>query len=254
MQGALGPDDGDAGSVTVADRHDPPPIRSFLYDEVYRQLIRLIERQEYRTGTKLPTELELAARFGVSRPIVRRALDMLRDADYVATRKGSGTIVVRRTIAAEPRFPPLATVADLQQFYEYRIGLEATIAHTAAERRTDADLAAIATSLERCETTLEQGESRLASDLNFAFHRAVAVASGNRFFIATLEALPNFVGDVPLKKVLGATETDNYAWRVHREHQAIFGAIRDRDPALARGLMIDHIAAAMRFVFENTRV
>ncbi len=228
--------------------------RSFLYEEVHRQLVRLIERQEFLRGSKLPTEMELAERFGVSRPIVRRALDMLREGGYVATRKGSGTIVTHGRTTAGPQFSPLTTVADLQQFYEYRIGLEGQTAHLAAERRSDQDLEAIAKALARSEAALEHGESRLAMDLNFAFHRAVAVASGNRFSIATLEALPNFVGNVPLKRVIQDSHGADYAWQIHREHQAILDAIRDRDGQLARALMVDHISTAMRYVFANTKV
>ncbi|MEO1020482.1 MAG: FadR/GntR family transcriptional regulator [Pseudomonadota bacterium] len=228
--------------------------RSFLYEEVYRQLVRLIERQEYPTGTKLPTELELAARFGVSRPIIRRALDMLRDAEFVATRKGSGTVVVRPATPVGPQFQPLVTIADLQQFYEYRIGVEGQIAEAAAARRTAEDLEAITRTLKRCEAALSQSGSGLAADLNFEFHRAVALASGNRFSIATVQALPNLVGDTPLKQAVSPIRGHAYGWQVHGEHEAIFDAIRDHDPDQARALMVDHIKGAMRFVFANTKV
>lgn len=233
---------------------EAPAQRSFLYEEVYRQIVRLIERQEFLKGARLPTEMELAERFGVSRPIVRRALDLLREADYVTTRKGSGTVVIRGPAKPGPQFQPLTTIADLQQFYEFRIGLEGQTAFTAASRRSEQDLAALALTIGRTEAVLEQGERRLATDLNFDFHRAVALASGNRFSVATLQALPNFIGDVPLKQVFVSVGNESYAWQAHAEHKAIFEAIRDRDGQLARSLMVDHITAAMRFVFEQTRV
>ncbi len=233
---------------------ETPAQRSFLYEEVYRQIVRLIERQEFLKGAKLPTEMELAERFGVSRPIVRRALDLLREADYVTTRKGSGTVVIRGPAQTGPQFQPLATIADLQQFYEFRVGLEGQTAFTAAARRSEQDLEALAAAIGRTEAVLEQGERRLATDLNFDFHRAVALASGNRFSVATLQALPNFVGDVPLKQVFVSVGNESYAWQAHAEHKAIFEAIRNRDGQLARSLMVDHITAAMRFVFERTKV
>lgn len=233
---------------------ESPAQRSFLYDEVYRQIVRLIERQEFLRGTRLPTEMELCERFGVSRPIVRRALDMLREADYVTTRRGSGTVVIRGPAKLGPQFEPLGTIADLQQFYEYRIGLEGQTAFGAATRRSERDLAMLAQALERTGAVLDQGERRLATDLNFDFHRAVAEASGNRFSIATLQSLPNFVGDVPLKQVFVSVGNESYAWQAHAEHKAIFEAIRDRDSELARALMVEHITSAMRFVFAHTRV
>ena len=239
------PDETTAGGVEIA--------RSYLHEEVYRQIVRLIERGEFPGGTRLPTEFELAGRFGVSRPIVRRALEQLRERGYVTTRKGSGTIV--STDVAGPRlaFPVLSSVADLQQFYEFRIALEGQIAAQAAERRTERDLAAMTEATDRADTALSQGNYQLCTDLNFAFHRAVAAASGNRFFLATLEALPNLVGETALRRRFGPlAQEDSRQRRLLEEHRRILRAIEAREPQRARDLMTDHIAAAMKFVFEHT--
>lgn len=238
-------DEAAAGSPEIA--------RSYLHEEVYRQIVRLIERGEFPGGTRLPTEFELAARFGVSRPIVRRALEQLREGGYVATRKGSGTIV--STDVAGPRlaFPVLSSVADLQQFYEFRIALEGQIAAQAAERRGERDLAAMIEATDRADTALGQGNYQLCTDLNFAFHRAVAAASSNRFFLATLEALPNLVGETSLRRRFGPLSLEESRQRrLLEEHRQILRAIEERDARRARTLMTDHIAAAMKFVFEHT--
>ena len=239
------PDETTAGGGEIA--------RSYLHEEVYRQIVRLIERGEFPGGTRLPTEFELAGRFGVSRPIVRRALEQLRERGYVTTRKGSGTIV--STDVAGPRlaFPVLSSVADLQQFYEFRIALEGQIAAQAAERRTERDLAAMTEATDRADAALAQGNYQLCTDLNFAFHRAVAAASGNRFFLATLEALPNLVGETALRRRFGPlAQEDSRQRRLLEEHRRILRAIEAREPQRARDLMTDHIAAAMKFVFEHT--
>jgi GntR family transcriptional regulator len=47
-------------------------------------------------GTKLPTESELATRFGVSRATVREAVTSLVEAGYVTRRHGSGSYVAER--------------------------------------------------------------------------------------------------------------------------------------------------------------
>ena len=47
----------------------------------------------YRTGDKLPTEAELADRFGVNRHTVRHALSALIDDGLVRTRRGAGAFV-----------------------------------------------------------------------------------------------------------------------------------------------------------------
>ncbi len=236
---------GDDGGVEIA--------RSYLHEEVHRQIVRLIERGEFPGGTRLPTEFELAARFGVSRPIVRRALELLREQGYVTTRKGSGTVVSPEVAGARPAFPVLSSVADLQQFYEFRIALEGQIAARAAERRGERDLAAMIEATDRADVALGQGNYQLCTDLNFAFHRAVAAASGNRFFLATLEALPNLVGETALRRRFGPlAQEETRQRRLLEEHRRILRAIEERDAPRARSLMTDHIAAAMAFVFEHT--
>jgi|ERR1035437_3490136 GntR family transcriptional regulator len=63
----------------------------------YRQLANLIrdaiERGEFAPGSVLPSEPELAERYGVGRPTVNRALTILRTEGLVRVQRGRGTIV-----------------------------------------------------------------------------------------------------------------------------------------------------------------
>lgn len=63
----------------------------------YRQLADMlrsaIESGEYAPGSLLPSEPDLAARYGVSRPTVNRAVSILRAEGLVRVERGRGTIV-----------------------------------------------------------------------------------------------------------------------------------------------------------------
>ena len=48
-------------------------VRRSAADEVRFQLVGLIDTGQLKVGDRLPSEAELARRFGVSRPIVREA-------------------------------------------------------------------------------------------------------------------------------------------------------------------------------------
>ena len=62
-------------------------------ERVYESLFYAIATGKIAPGSKLPAELELAALFDVSRPVVRQALDRLREDQLVDSRRGSGTIL-----------------------------------------------------------------------------------------------------------------------------------------------------------------
>ncbi len=223
-----------------------------LAERVADQLRRLIARGEFPRGVRLPSEFELAARFSVSRPVLRAALAALREEGFVSSTRGSGTTVLRGPDPGALRFPLIGTIADLEQFFEYRILVEGEIARLAALRRTPEALAEIEAVLDEPQQVLALGAPELARDANFRFHRAVARATGNAFHVATIEQLPNLVGQGPVE-VRNFDEAD-MARRVallNAEHRSILEAIRARDASRASAEMQAHIAAARLHVYER---
>jgi GntR family transcriptional regulator len=70
------------------------PLAEVLSDAIARELIL---SEEVPPGTLLPSEKDLVARYGVSRPTVREALLMLQQSGLVAMRHGVGTYVLPRS-------------------------------------------------------------------------------------------------------------------------------------------------------------
>ena len=79
-----------------------------LHHQVYLDLRTAIEAGEWRIGDRLPTERELAARYGCSLITVRRALDDLSREGRLERARGRGTFVtsppIVRDIAARASF------------------------------------------------------------------------------------------------------------------------------------------------------
>jgi GntR family transcriptional regulator, transcriptional repressor for pyruvate dehydrogenase complex len=235
----------------AADETPAGPPRK-LADIVHDQVFRLIARGEFPAGCKLPPEEALGARFGVSRPVVRAALARLREHGYVRSQRGSGSVVIRGEEPGAFRFPPIRTVADLLRSYEFRITVEAAAAALAAERRTEADIEAIAATLEQARDVLADGALHLLPDLNYAFHRAVGQSTQNPFYLHTLEMLPTFVGrDRVDQQAFGAEDQVRRQRQVHAEHGTIFEAVRQGDTRRARLEMERHIASARDYVLER---
>jgi GntR family transcriptional regulator len=64
-----------------------------LYHQLAEELLAQIHAGSYGAGAKLPSEHELAERYGVGRPTVRQATDVLVQRGLLTRRRGSGTFV-----------------------------------------------------------------------------------------------------------------------------------------------------------------
>lgn len=66
------------------------------WGQVQRDLRRRIEQSEFASGSRIPSEAELVAHYGVSRETVRRAIEMLVADGLLFARRGSGTFVTEQ--------------------------------------------------------------------------------------------------------------------------------------------------------------
>jgi len=83
-----------------------PATPSFqpLYLQIKALLVRSLASGEWAPGTPIPSELELAARYGVSHGTVRKAIDALASDNLVVRRQGKGTYVATHTEEAQSTF------------------------------------------------------------------------------------------------------------------------------------------------------
>ena len=68
-----------------------------LYVQIRELLERALEAGEWPPGTMIPSEIELASRFGVSPGTVRKAVGALAGANVLVRRQGKGTFVATHT-------------------------------------------------------------------------------------------------------------------------------------------------------------
>lgn len=159
-------------------------------DAVTRALVDGIRSCVAQPGTRLPSDRELAAYFGISRPVVREALDQLRRAGIVEVRRGSGGGVFVRSLAIPT--PLLTDRTDLRreeirQLLEARRSIETTCALLCAENASEADLDGLAELAHDLEALHERPEDFI--ELDVRFHLRIASLSGNgplEGFLATV--------------------------------------------------------------------
>lgn len=222
------------------------PARN-LTDEVTERIKREISSGRLKPGTRLPTEQELMTAMGVSRTVVREAVAALRADGLVTTRQGSGAYVAADVSRVPFRIDPegLSSIEDVLAVMELRQAIEVEAAALAAERITPRRLAPMSRALRAIESAIRKGEGAINED--FAFHLAIAEASGNPRFAEFLEFLGRHV--IPRQSVRVAlsppAEQRQYLLRIQREHGRIHEAIRNGDPGAARTAMRRHLTGSL---------
>lgn len=230
-------------------------IKIETYPSQIAKLIRAsILAGKLSVNERLPTEEELAARFGVSRPTIREALKRLAAQNLVRSRRGpsGGTFVNGPNL--EEAMDNLAAVATMlvsvgdipmSEICEARQQFEGICVRLAAARRTDQQLEALATELE-VQKSLDLSDMDFCSS-DVRFHRTIVDAAGNallRFLMAAVvEALQ------PVFNLIVFRYRDRR--EIIKHHQAILENLRrgDADGAAAvfeeqMAYLKDHYARA----------
>lgn len=228
--------------------------RPHLAEHIVAALTEEITSGRLRHGDRLPTEQFLSENFGVSRNVVREAIASLRSKGLVQSRQGLGAFVSLAPEASETLGPVSTQLLQgdntIRNMFEVRATLEAQAAALAAVSMTPRKLKAIRDAVDRMRFEGEPTAATVNADLDF--HRAVAAASGNDY----LEAMIRTVLE-PMRPLIATNFArhgpmfGNIPHAARDEHEALVQAFADKDAALARRLMGEHIvAAASRFGYE----
>ena len=221
-----------------------------LADQLYGQILERIVSGAIQAGEKLPSENELCRAFEVSRPTVREALLRLHADGLVSTRQGSGTVVQKRPSGQLMRLSRSSDVAEMLRCMEVRLALEGQAARLAASRRTSLQLARIGQALEAIRSSFDRGA--VPTGVDFAFHVAVASASGNTMFVDMLQSIHGTIHQ-SMTVALGLTHAGSAdrARRVFEEHAAIHDAIVRGDADSADLMMRYHLSRARQRVTDG---
>jgi GntR family transcriptional repressor for pyruvate dehydrogenase complex len=229
-----------------------PRPRERLGDQLYGQILEQIVSGALKEGDKLPSENQICQAFGVSRPTVREALMRLHADGLVTTRQGSGTVVQKRPSEHLTRLAKVSDVAGMLRCQEVRIALEGESARLAALRRTTVETEGIGAALDALRVAFDG--SGVPADADYAFHLAIARASGNNLFADILEMLNKTVQHA-MTVALGITRTGSKerARRVVEEHEAIAEAIARGDGEAADLAMRYHLHRSRQRMMDGQR-
>lgn len=207
-----------------------------MQDEVKR----LITSGEWKAGTKIPSENELASMMGVSRVSVRSALQRLSSLGLIESRQGGGTFVCELDGSQNLNtLVPFAMLSGENQKYmvEFRRIIESEATYLVAVRSTEEDVGRLWEQWERYRQSEQKNSmSEESMELDLEFHLTLLQSTRNPMFTQ----MGNILKDTIMENI-------RYAWgqTEHNKgvdsHKQIISAIEKHDPAAARSAMWDHM-------------
>jgi GntR family transcriptional repressor for pyruvate dehydrogenase complex len=217
----------------------PAIRRQNLYEQVIEHLQDYIIRNALQPGDRLPTEGELAMRFGVGRQSVREAVKVLESRGIIETRPRKGSRLKKvstRHLADHLRFMLELDAVTVKEMAAARLAIEKALLPLAIEHADAEDFRRMERAVVRMRELTARGETFADADLEF--HQAIAAATRNRVLKGLGGMLHEFFAQ--LRSHIAPNEKAQR--QSIEEHERIYDALRNRDLAAALHLMDEHLS------------
>ncbi|MFG2192949.1 GntR family transcriptional regulator [Streptomyces sp. NPDC048639] len=198
-----------------------PPVVHSLREQIREHIVSGIISGRWKPGERI-VERRIAVELEVSQAPVREALRELEALRLIESTPNKGVRV--RSLA----------VADLEEIYPVRAGLEQIAAELAAPRLGE-DVSVLEPEVAALHEADRAGDAEAQVRHTVAFHRELVRASGNSVLLHTWESLGIEVWTALSIRWLG-TRQQAYA----EEHEAVVAAFRRKDPRVGE-LIKEHV-------------
>lgn len=215
--------------------------RNTLSHQVLEQIVKLLESGQLKPGDKLPTEMELMEKLGVSRPVIREALSSLETLEVITKRPRGGTFFNKK-IGKTPFMVMLALSTDnLPAIIEARMALELGLVTLSAEKITDEDLGKLKETIDSIAINTDGSYGIYDRE----FHRIIALSAKNPVVEGMIDSL--LITHGKTDSLIKYREPDITV----EHHTAIYEALAKRDPYEAYKQMYKHLNYVRQKILKN---
>jgi DNA-binding FadR family transcriptional regulator len=215
----------------------------------------MIAHRELVDGDWLPTEADLMARFGVSRPTLREAFRLLEGDSLVAIRRGppgGARVTVPGPKAVADLFGMVLMLSNttIDDVWDAREAIEPPAVRLVAETASESELNELITALSRVRAVLD--DPLTFTTAGVAFHVKLVALSGNQTLTAIIGMLSEII-ERELAKTLAQVGPDSDEVR-HANYRALCGyekiteLINAGHGGKAEQFWRDHMESARRYL------
>lgn len=227
--------------------------RKNLVEMVFSALRENILSGKHRDGDRLPSQDTLCRQLGVSRTVMREALNKLSSLGLIETRQGQGTFV--RSPDAQSIMEPMYNALLLdesttRELLETRYYLETIIVRLAAQRVEDSGVAKLEEIIKQNEKHVNNGDLKAVVEDDVAFHQTLAEISQNsilRRFLETISAM--------LRRFLESYDRiPGTPSRAVNYHKRILQAVAQKDHERAEAEMREHLLDVIQILRKKHNI
>ena len=209
-----------------------------IVDTVFDKMMECIANREWTVGHKIPTENELAERFGASRSSIRQAVARLKALDLIESTRGSGTVLKKHQASSTlSDFIPtiLFEVEDNLQIFEFHKGIQIECAKLACFRYTEEQMEQLEYHLGQMRACYAQKDTNSAILHDLQYHKVICEMSGNVMFVRATELINQHLK----QSFLQICTSFDYAESIIM-HERLIDALKNHNPIFAASLMESH--------------
>jgi len=227
--------------------------RQSLAGQVADRLVDTIVNHRMKAGDSLPSESALASEYGVSRPVIREALQSLVALGIISTTPGRQAVICFPNISAMQKILEAAStiheISDVDILMA-RQAIELETAKQAALQHSDNEIEKLDLIIIEMRESLDSPDTYTSCDVRL--HETIALISNNQLLVYLVQALHGLTRRVVEEgeKMADADERQI----IQAQHEQLVAAIGGHDVAGAYEAMLDHFRTARaRFELATSR-
>ena len=221
--------------------------------EIAELIHQSIQSGEFEVGSRLPSEKELAERYGVGRPSVREALFLLQQQGYVEVMSGARAQVTAPngsflTEQLANLVKQTATRGGQAYMDQTRVLFEAGVAWQAAQTATEDDIKSLKEKLDANAAALGNTAEFIRTDV--AFHYELTAITRNPIFASVHDVMVQWLIE-QRTTTIHMPDADRLSVR---DHTAIYEAVAAHDAMRAFHEMTSHLRLIRQLYTKSKRL
>ncbi len=216
-----------------------------VVEQVMEHIKDLIASGQYKPGDKLPTENELAERFGIGRSSIREAIKIFNYLGVLESKAAKGTFLSdRANISQEALSWSILLGKDEQQeLIETRGAIELwsiiTLTHQQVSNpeKLTTTIKELQEQVNHMKLSLDAGQRNNMVEADYTFHNIIVKSTGNALFYSIYKTLRSFM----LEEIIQSQSDYTDPEMIVSEHQAIIDTIKNGQASQSIEVFSSHI-------------